>query len=284
MSAPTAPTGCRGTRAANAPSARPQTDPASQPTRLTCLPHPTSPCLHEAASRQINPSDATSNDTARQRSPRRSAGTRAGARRLRLLSVTVSPSAYVPRYQSSRLPTDYVGMAKAPHPPMTLDPVRGMSEHCRCRPTMHIHALRPIRLCLGSERCGIARARTLPPFGAWPLTAGDLCPHPASVPRWNVRCRSRRFARCGERATRPSAWPRCRSGGRPVAYSGRHRGSDGRGGYSEHLRSRQVREGSRKDLSRLAPAWGPDRTGLPGILASLQVRVWLSARLPTLLC
>jgi hypothetical protein len=35
------------------------------------------------------------------------------------------PVSLRPRYPSSRLPTDYVGMAKAPHLPMTLDPVRG---------------------------------------------------------------------------------------------------------------------------------------------------------------
>jgi hypothetical protein len=35
----------------------------------------------------------------------------AGARRLRSLSVTGSPSTSVPGWHSSRLPTDYVGMA-----------------------------------------------------------------------------------------------------------------------------------------------------------------------------
>jgi hypothetical protein len=44
------------------------------------------------------------------------------------------PVSLRPRYQSSRLPTDYVGMAKAPYLPMTLDPVRGMCGRSQRRP------------------------------------------------------------------------------------------------------------------------------------------------------
>jgi hypothetical protein len=64
------------------------------------------------------------------RRPYLSAGTRAGARRLRLLSVTVSLSAHVPasRVHGCRLTT--WAWPRIPHLPMTLDPVRGRSG-CR---------------------------------------------------------------------------------------------------------------------------------------------------------
>ena len=39
--------------------------------------------------------------------------------------MTGFPSASVLAWQSSRLPTDYVGMAKARAVPVALDPVRG---------------------------------------------------------------------------------------------------------------------------------------------------------------
>ena len=48
----------------------------------------------------------------------------AGARRLRLLSVTGFPSASVLGWQSSRLPTDHVGMAKVSRPARCAQPCR----------------------------------------------------------------------------------------------------------------------------------------------------------------
>jgi hypothetical protein len=61
------------------------------------------------------------------RLPTISAALCAGARRLESLSVTGFPSASVPGWHSSRLPTDYVGMADVSRLPVALDPVRGVS-------------------------------------------------------------------------------------------------------------------------------------------------------------
>jgi hypothetical protein len=66
-----------------------------------------------------------------------------GARRLRLPSVTGFPSGSVLGGQSSRL-QGLRSMAKVPRRTVALDPVRGMSGHCRCWTAMYKYSDRAV--------------------------------------------------------------------------------------------------------------------------------------------
>ena len=76
--------------------------------------------------------------------PTISAATRAGTRRLRLLSVTSRPSASVLGWQVSHLSTDRMGAAKVSRRAMELDPVRGMIVR-------HPLTARRVVTCLGTR-------------------------------------------------------------------------------------------------------------------------------------